>query len=118
MFTVLEEASKGVYHKTVVAKKEKSDGFEVEFKGDQPIAKGKKRSVDNLLSVHNELIGKLLISTNNEIILSNVPIVTPNCDVVCPSLSFSLKPGQHLLITGLVLPFDLYVDVYLKKIML
>lgn len=83
MFTVLEEASKGVYHKTVVAKKEKSDGFEVEFKGDQPIAKG-----------------KLLTSTNNEIILSKVPIVTPNCDVVCPSLSFSLKPGQHLLITG------------------
>lgn len=106
MFTVLEEASKGVYHKTVVAKKEKSDGFEVEFKGDQPIAKGKKWSVcDNVLHVHNELIGKLLISTNNEIILSKVPIVTPNCDVVCPSLSFSLKPGQHLLITGLF--FDL-----------
>lgn len=64
-------------------KKEKAGSFEVEFRGDQPIAKG-----------------KLIVSTNNEIILKDVPIVTPNCDVVCPSLSFHLKPGQHLLITG------------------
>lgn len=83
MFAVLEEASQGIYHKTVVAKKEKAGSFEVEFRGDQPIAKG-----------------KLIVSTNNEIILKDVPIVTPNCDVVCPSLSFHLKPGQHLLITG------------------
>ncbi|XP_066153864.1 ATP-binding cassette sub-family D member 1 [Euwallacea fornicatus] len=83
MFTVLEEASQGVYHKTVVAKKEKSEGFEVEFNGDQPIAKG-----------------KLNAATNNEIVLKDVPIVTPNCDVVCPALSFHLRPGQHLLITG------------------
>lgn len=44
--------------------------------------------------------GKVFASTHNEIILKNVPIVTPNCDVVCPSLSVNLKPGQHLLITG------------------
>jgi ATP-binding cassette subfamily D (ALD) protein 2 len=42
----------------------------------------------------------MIISTNNEIILKDVPIVTPNCDVVCPSLSLELKPSQHLLITG------------------
>lgn len=41
MFTVLEEASRGVYHKTVVEKKEKGQGFEIEFRGDQPIAKGR-----------------------------------------------------------------------------
>ncbi|EFA05198.1 ATP-binding cassette sub-family D member 1 [Tribolium castaneum] len=83
MFTVLEEASQGIYHKTLVEKKEKCGDFEIEFKGDQPLAKG-----------------KLIVSTTNEIILRNVPIVTPNCDVVCPSLSLELKPGQHLLITG------------------
>lgn len=44
-------------------------------------------------------VGKL-IHTTNELILKNVPIVTPNCDVVCPSLSLHLYPGQHLLITG------------------
>lgn len=83
MFTVLEEASKGIYHKTMVEKKEKCGDLEIEFKGDQPLAKG-----------------KMIISTNNEIILKDVPIVTPNCDVVCPSLSLELKPSQHLLITG------------------
>ncbi|RZC41048.1 ATP-binding cassette sub-family D member 2 [Asbolus verrucosus] len=83
MFTVLEEASRGIYHKTLVEKKERCGNFEIEFKGDQPVAKG-----------------KLIVSTNNEIILKEVPIVTPNCDVVCPSLSLELKPGQHLLITG------------------
>lgn len=44
--------------------------------------------------------GKIIHSTTNEIVLTNVPIVTPNCDIVCPSLSIELKPGQHLLITG------------------
>lgn len=84
MFQVLDEASRGIYHKTVVEKKERGvNNFEIEFRGDQPIAKG-----------------KTMISTNNEIILKDVPIVTPNCDVVCPSLSLSLRPGQHLLITG------------------
>ncbi|XP_072383557.1 ATP-binding cassette sub-family D member 1 [Diabrotica undecimpunctata] len=83
MFEVLEEASNGIYHKTLVAKKEKSADFEIEFRGDQPLAKG-----------------KIIYSTNNEIILKNVPIVTPNCDIVCPSLSLDLAPGQHLLITG------------------
>lgn len=83
MFSVLEEASRGIYHKTLVEKKEKNQDFEIEFRGDQPIAKG-----------------KLVVSADNEIILKNVPIVTPNCDVVCPSLSLHLKPGEHLLITG------------------
>lgn len=41
MFTVLEEASQGIYHKTLVEKKDKSGDFEVEFRGDQPVAKGK-----------------------------------------------------------------------------
>jgi ABC-type uncharacterized transport system fused permease/ATPase subunit len=29
-----------------------------------------------------------------------VPIVTPNCDVVVPSLSLVVAPGIHLLISG------------------
>nr|XP_023018755.1 ATP-binding cassette sub-family D member 2 [Leptinotarsa decemlineata]XP_023018757.1 ATP-binding cassette sub-family D member 2 [Leptinotarsa decemlineata] len=83
MFSVLEEASQGIYQKTSVVKKEKTGDFEIEFKGNQPIAKG-----------------KVFVSSKNEIILKNIPIVTPNCDIVCPSLSINLEPGQHLLITG------------------
>jgi ATP-binding cassette, subfamily D (ALD), member 2 len=34
------------------------------------------------------------------IVLTNVPIVTPNCDIVVPSITITIKPGMHLLITG------------------
>lgn len=40
MFSVLEEVSRGIYHKTLVEKKE-NVGFQIEFKGDQPLAKGR-----------------------------------------------------------------------------
>lgn len=83
MFTVLEEASQGIYQKTLVEKKDSGDGFQIEFLNGQPVAKG-----------------KLFYTPTIEIILKDVPIVTPNCDVVCSSLSLHLKPGQHLLITG------------------
>lgn len=45
MFTVLEEASQGIYHKTLVEKKESIFDFKIEFKGDQPIAKGETNKI-------------------------------------------------------------------------
>lgn len=39
MFSVLEEVSRGIYHKTLVEKKE-NVGFQIEFRGDQPLARG------------------------------------------------------------------------------
>lgn len=84
MFTVLEEVSQAIYHKTLVIKKDNAgNGFAIEYRGNQPIPKG-----------------KFVYSQNNEIILKDVPIVTPNCDVVCSSLTLELQPGEHLLITG------------------
>jgi len=34
------------------------------------------------------------------IVISNVRVVTPNGDVIVPSLSVEIKPGMNLLITG------------------
>ncbi|KAK7468565.1 ATP-binding cassette long-chain fatty acid transporter pxa2 [Stygiomarasmius scandens] len=42
--------------------------------------------------------GEVMFSENIE--FENVPIVTPNGDILVRSLSFSIKHGQHLLIVG------------------
>ncbi|GAA5853045.1 hypothetical protein JCM3766R1_000852 [Sporobolomyces carnicolor] len=40
------------------------------------------------------------IHSDDEIIFERVPIVTPNGDILIKSLSFYVKPGNHLLIVG------------------
>lgn len=44
--------------------------------------------------------GEVIESYQDEIKLENVPVVTPNGDVLIRSLSFEIQPGVHLLITG------------------
>lgn len=34
------------------------------------------------------------------ITLNNVPVVTPNCDIVVSKLTLKIETGMHLLITG------------------
>lgn len=49
----------------------------------------------------NQLVGGgTVITTNDAIELTNVPIVTPNGDVVVPSLNLEIQKDMHLLITG------------------
>ncbi|KAF5377615.1 hypothetical protein D9615_005102 [Tricholomella constricta] len=48
----------------------------------------------NILRGHGQVI------ESEDIQFENVPIVTPNGDVLVKSLSFQVKPGQHLLIVG------------------
>ncbi|KAF9458333.1 ABC transporter transmembrane region 2-domain-containing protein [Collybia nuda] len=46
------------------------------------------------------LRGRGQVIESEDIQFENVPIVTPNGDVLVKSLSFHVKPGQHLLIVG------------------
>ncbi|KAF9821813.1 hypothetical protein IEO21_00243 [Rhodonia placenta] len=46
------------------------------------------------------LKGRGVIIESEEIEFKDVPIVTPNGDILVRSLSFYVKPGQHLLIVG------------------
>lgn len=55
----------------------------IEFNNGTPIIKGIVRE-----------------STDGNISLINVPIVTPNCEIIVPNLTVHIKPGDHLLITG------------------
>ncbi|XP_075228776.1 ATP binding cassette subfamily D [Lycorma delicatula] len=80
MLDVFNDCSQGVYHRTIVSAKK-----------------------------HPQLIykdGRLLVrgivkdSIDGSIELRDVPIVTPNGDVVVPSLTIHVAPGDHLLITG------------------
>jgi ATP-binding cassette, subfamily D (ALD), member 2 len=83
MFTVFDEVSRGVYKKTIVADEATTMGI-LEFKNGQPVAKGQV----------------FYDAENMSIRMLNVPVVTPNCDIVVPNLTLNIEPGMHLLITG------------------
>lgn len=85
MFEVFDDVSRGVYQKTVVAV-DRNDGGILEFRNGQPVANG------TIVCSENE--GDMTIS------LDSVPVVTPNCDIVVSSLTLTIAPGMHVLITG------------------
>jgi ATP-binding cassette, subfamily D (ALD), member 2 len=49
------------------------------------------------------LLGRVIFVDDDDtmsISLIDVPVVTPNCDIVVPKLTLKIEPGMHLLITG------------------
>ena len=40
------------------------------------------------------------IFRNDKIIFDNVPILSPNGDVLIEKMNFAIQPGMHLMITG------------------
>lgn len=86
MLEVFDEVSRGVYQKTMVAVDDRNVGGILEFHNGQPVAKG--------MIVCSES------DADQSISLEAVPVVTPNCDIVVPSLTLAIMPGMHLLITG------------------
>lgn len=85
MLKVFEESSMGIYEKTTVAGDRNNAGI-LEFRNGRPVAKGKITYTQD--------------AKNQSISLVDVPVVTPNCDIVVLSLTLKIEPGMHLLITG------------------
>ena len=46
------------------------------------------------------IAGTVTESVEGEIIVDNVPIITPNGDIVVPSLTIKINPTMHVLISG------------------
>uniref|UniRef100_A0A1B6E0P3 ABC transporter domain-containing protein n=1 Tax=Clastoptera arizonana TaxID=38151 RepID=A0A1B6E0P3_9HEMI len=83
MLDVFEDVGVGKYERTTIGNKPLLAPSNLEYKNGNLLIKGIK-----------------LENTDGSIELIDVPIVTPNGDVVVPSLSLSVAPGSHLLITG------------------
>ncbi|RXN05134.1 ATP-binding cassette sub-family D member 2 [Labeo rohita] len=87
MFLVFDEVQRGIYKRSSAV----STAGEV-ISGD-----------DNRTEMHIdgplEIKGKV-IDVDKGIVCENVPIITPNGDVVVSSLNFKVEEGMHLLITG------------------
>lgn len=78
---VLDDLSEGRFMRTQVV-------------GDKNVEQ--RKEISNL----NQLSKGELIETESEIAFENVPIVSPNGDVLIESLSFKISPGMNCVITG------------------
>ncbi|CAL1527025.1 unnamed protein product [Lymnaea stagnalis] len=81
MFEVFEDVKMGRYQRNTVTKQ-------------------KSHKVN-----HERIAGPLVqkgdvIDTQSTIIIEDLPIITPNGDIIVQSLSLKMEPGMHLLITG------------------
>lgn len=86
MLEVFNDTARGRYNKAIMTAEERNTAGILEFQDGQPLTKGR--------------VIVLSDPTNRSISLHNVPIVTPNCDIVVPNLTLRIEPGMHLLITG------------------
>lgn len=86
MLEVFEETANGRYSKAMLTAESRNNNGILEFRNGQPVTNG-------IIIVSKD-------SQDRSIALRNVPIVTPNCDIVVPSLTLRIEPGMHLLITG------------------
>ncbi|XP_067283649.1 ATP-binding cassette sub-family D member 2 isoform X2 [Pseudorasbora parva] len=85
MFLVFDEVQRGIYKRSSAT----STAGEI-ISGSRP-----EMHIDGPL----EIKGKV-IDVDKGIVCENVPIITPNGDVVVSCLNFKVEEGMHLLITG------------------
>ncbi|KAF7669224.1 hypothetical protein LDENG_00223330 [Lucifuga dentata] len=84
MFMVFEDVQRGVYKRSSLSA---TTGAEKKSKPEMHI--------DGPLEIRGEVI-----DVDKGIVCENVPIITPNGDIVVSSLNFKVEEGMHLLITG------------------
>uniref|UniRef100_A0A8C4DTJ4 ATP binding cassette subfamily D member 2 n=1 Tax=Dicentrarchus labrax TaxID=13489 RepID=A0A8C4DTJ4_DICLA len=92
MFVVFEDVQKGVYKRSSLSA---TTGAEKKSKPEMHI--------DGPLEIkgrHVLLYTREVIDVDNGIVCENVPIITPNGDVVASCLNFKVEESMHLLITG------------------
>ncbi|GAA6034585.1 hypothetical protein JCM8097_005409 [Rhodosporidiobolus ruineniae] len=84
LLDTMEDVKAGRFQKKTIGGGDARTGKKGKGEGDKSILQGR---------------GKI-VHSDDEIIFDNVPIVTPNGDVLVKSLSFHVKPGNHLLVVG------------------
>ncbi|GAB1861938.1 ATP-binding cassette sub-family D member 1 [Camponotus japonicus] len=92
MLDVFKDAALCKYKRNVVSSPSRSL-----LNGNTPQLVNKIIQFDNGTPIIKGIVRE---STDGSISLINVPIVTPNCEVIVPSLTVHIKPGDHILITG------------------
>ncbi|CAI2352227.1 unnamed protein product [Caenorhabditis sp. 36 PRJEB53466] len=78
MFRVFDDAKKGIYQRLTVT---------------EQAARGERFDT-------SRIEGLITDSETDSIVLNNVPIVTPNGDVVVKNMTLTITTGMHVLITG------------------
>ncbi|XP_072856743.1 ATP-binding cassette sub-family D member 2 isoform X1 [Pogona vitticeps] len=86
MLSVFDEVKRGIYKRAAVSQECESNNK----KRDKT-----ERHIDGPLEIKGRVI-----DVDHGIICENVPIITPNGDVVVSRLNFKVEEGMHLLITG------------------
>ncbi|XP_075598179.1 ATP-binding cassette sub-family D member 2 [Balearica regulorum gibbericeps] len=86
MFSVFDEVKRGIYKRTAV------------IQGSENNSKNEDKA-ELHINGPLEIKGKV-IDVDHGIICENVPIITPNGDVVVSRLNFKVQEGMNLLITG------------------
>lgn len=84
MFVVFEDVQKGIYKRSSVSATTTTE------KKSKP-----EMHIDGPLEIQGEVI-----DVDKGIVCENVPIITPNGDVVVSCLNFKVEESMHLLITG------------------
>lgn len=91
MLDVFKDAALCKYRRNIVSSSSRTTNTTTNF------------ALDNIIELKDGapvIKGIVRESTDGSISLIDVPIVTPNCEIIVPRLTICIRPGDHILITG------------------